>query len=236
LGIAAAAMISATPAWTQEPEPAPVRTVVAIDPGHGGDDPGAYWAAGPAEKVMVLELAKDLQKMLQKNPDWEVVLTRSRDQRETMLERQEFCNRKQARVLVSLHMVAPAAGRTQVAYFYYGHFVRDEPLAALAAKEAAAGVHVIPWDLAQNPMLKSSRKLGEALSLAWDAAGLDPAGTKASLQAAPLRLLTGVRCPAVVVEISGADTVKTASLSTAAYRLKAASALAAGLESFLGRR
>src|SRR6185295_3764709 len=61
----------------QDVAPAPSRLVV-LDPGHGGNDPGATGISGILEKTITLDLAKRVATVLASN-SLEVVLTRDRD-------------------------------------------------------------------------------------------------------------------------------------------------------------
>jgi len=69
---------SPPPLWSPDREG--VRDmVVIIDPGHGGDDPGAVGPTGLEEKDVALSLALSLARELSDNPEIEVRLTRDRD-------------------------------------------------------------------------------------------------------------------------------------------------------------
>ena len=48
----------------QQPENGPRLRAIALDPGHGGEDPGALGAGGSKEKTAVLEVARRLEKKL----------------------------------------------------------------------------------------------------------------------------------------------------------------------------
>ena len=61
------------------PIASPSDYLVVIDPGHGGDDPGAIGAKGTQEKSVVLKIAKRLARMVNLEPGMRALLTRSRD-------------------------------------------------------------------------------------------------------------------------------------------------------------
>ena len=52
---------------------------IVLDPGHGGEDPGAVGRAGNHEKTVVLAIAKKLRALLEKEPNMRVVMTREAD-------------------------------------------------------------------------------------------------------------------------------------------------------------
>lgn len=102
--------VSARPPGARPPEPSkpeprvplrPVHTVV-IDPGHGGDDPGAVGVAGIREKAVTLELARELAGRL-RDRGFQVFLTRERDQTLSLEARTAFAEGKGADVFVSIH-------------------------------------------------------------------------------------------------------------------------------------
>lgn len=82
--------------------------VVALDPGHGGKDPG-HEGSGYQEKTLVLLLAKKVRLLLQE-AGLKVVLTRSSDVYVDLDKRVELAERGRADVLVSLHYNGAGAG------------------------------------------------------------------------------------------------------------------------------
>lgn len=76
---------------------------IVIDPGHGGKDPGAIGRAGTYEKYIVLEIAKELKKQLQRNLNANVVLTRDRDRFIPLRQRTKFANEMGGKLFVSIH-------------------------------------------------------------------------------------------------------------------------------------
>jgi len=77
--------------------------LICIDPGHGGADSGAYFAAlNLSESDINLDVAYRLAALL-RSAGASVVMTRTSDQGLTEAERAAFCNRMQATILVSVH-------------------------------------------------------------------------------------------------------------------------------------
>lgn len=85
-----------------DPPPGPPYTVV-IDPGHGGHDPGATGASGDFEREFTLTLALKVFELLQEEPMFEPLLTRSDDTHVELEDRAAFANEWEADVLVSIH-------------------------------------------------------------------------------------------------------------------------------------
>ncbi|RJQ32412.1 MAG: N-acetylmuramoyl-L-alanine amidase [Peptococcaceae bacterium] len=79
--------------------------VIAIDPGHGGDDPGAIGPTGLKEKEVTMDVAKRTASLLQERGA-KVILTRSGDEYVGLHERTEKANRAGAAIFISIHMNA----------------------------------------------------------------------------------------------------------------------------------
>ena len=76
---------------------------VVLDPGHGGEDPGAVGPAGTHEKTVVLQIAKRLKDMLSQDPNVRVVLTRDGDYFVPLGVRVKKARAVNADLFVSIH-------------------------------------------------------------------------------------------------------------------------------------
>lgn len=85
------------PAWRRD------GVVVAIDPGHGGDDVGAIGASGSHEKNVVMAVARELKVLIDQQPGMRAVLTRDGDYYLGLRERMELARAKRADLFVSIH-------------------------------------------------------------------------------------------------------------------------------------
>lgn len=85
--------------------------VVVIDPGHGGQDPGAVGAARTREKDIVLAISKVLQRSFNKQPGFEAKLTRNHDVFIPLRERLTIARRHKADIFIAIH--ADAAYKNQ---------------------------------------------------------------------------------------------------------------------------
>lgn len=81
----------------------PRDIIVAIDAGHGGEDPGALGARGTREKDVVMAIAHRLQDMLHREPGFKPVMIRTGDYYLSLRERVEKARRAQADLFVSIH-------------------------------------------------------------------------------------------------------------------------------------
>lgn len=77
--------------------------IVAVDPGHGGHDPGAIGQKGTREKDVTLGIAKELAREINKDKHMRAYLTRSGDYYVGLDRRSEIARQKKADLLVSLH-------------------------------------------------------------------------------------------------------------------------------------
>ena len=77
--------------------------IVALDPGHGGEDPGAVGPAGTREKDVVLQIALQLRDQLNALPNLRVMMTRDADFFVPLHERVRKARRVQADLFVSIH-------------------------------------------------------------------------------------------------------------------------------------
>ena len=114
--LAAAPVAAPTPApipQAQMQTPAPLSpqaqgkidrlVVVAIDPGHGGEDPGAVGPSGLREKDVVLSVALQLRDRINALPNMRAMLTRDADFFVPLQERVHKARRVQADLFVSIH-------------------------------------------------------------------------------------------------------------------------------------
>jgi len=77
--------------------------VVAIDAGHGGEDPGAIGKHGTKEKDIVLGMARRLARLVRKQPGMRAVLIRNGDYYINLKQRTRMARRYRADIFISLH-------------------------------------------------------------------------------------------------------------------------------------
>ncbi|MDB5933407.1 MAG: N-acetylmuramoyl-L-alanine amidase [Massilia sp.] len=178
----AIAIVKPEPPAQQRPEPRQPKVArlitIALDPGHGGEDPGAIGASGSREKDIVLAIAKRLKFKLEELPNVRVMLTRDADFFVPLGVRVEKARKVQADLFVSLHadaFVEPSARGSSV-------FVLSEKGASstaarwLANKEnladsigginlggASAQLASVLFDLSTTAQINDSLKLGKAV-------------------------------------------------------------------------
>lgn len=77
--------------------------IVAIDAGHGGNDPGSIGRAGTYEKHITLSIAKYLEKLVNDEPGMRAVMTRNGDYYVALNKRPEIARKSKADLLISIH-------------------------------------------------------------------------------------------------------------------------------------
>ncbi|MEO5327017.1 MAG: N-acetylmuramoyl-L-alanine amidase [Magnetococcus sp. THC-1_WYH] len=120
----------------------PTETIIMVDPGHGGIDPGAVGREGTLEKDITLAVARRLFQKLNGYQNCKVVLTRNEDRFLTLKQRVALARRARADLFLSLHADAyrdPAVHGASVFCLTDGvQYDLDEKDRLLAQRENAA--------------------------------------------------------------------------------------------------
>jgi N-acetylmuramoyl-L-alanine amidase len=211
---------------------------VVIDAGHGGHDPGAQ-ANGLVESELTLDVALRLQKLLEKQPGIEVVMTRDSDVFIPLQERTAIANREGADLFLSIHANASRSSSARGIETYFLNFAKNPEAEAVAARENAGSgqsMHSLPdivKAIALNNKVNESRDFAEMVQrsmvrrLSAKSKQLKDLGVKQ----APFVVLIGASMPSVLAEISFVTHKQEGSLlKTSSYRQQIAQAL---LESIL---
>ncbi len=86
--------------------------IIVIDAGHGGNDYGAVGQKNVREKDVSLAIAKELAKLIRKDKQFKVIMTRDRDKTMTLEERAKIANQSACDLFISIH--ANASPKTHV--------------------------------------------------------------------------------------------------------------------------
>jgi N-acetylmuramoyl-L-alanine amidase len=92
--------------------------IVAIDAGHGGEDPGALGPGRLREKDVVLEIARELHRLFEAEPGFAPTLIRSGDYYVSLKGRRDLARRRNADIFVSIHADAFRDARARGASVY----------------------------------------------------------------------------------------------------------------------
>jgi N-acetylmuramoyl-L-alanine amidase len=231
----------------QVPDIARLVTVV-IDPGHGGEDPGAVGRGGSLEKNVTLEIARRLKAKIDATPNMRALLTRDGDYFIPLQQRVAKARRVKADLFVSVHadaFVKPTARGSSV-------FVLSENGASstaarwLADRENAAdligGVNLgvkdphlarTLLDLSQTATLNDSLKLGKAVL--GEIGGINTLH-KGHVEQAGFAVLKAPDIPSILVEtafISNPEEEKR--LTDDGYQDQMAAALLTGMKRYFAQ-
>ena len=220
------------------------KFIVAIDPGHGGEDPGAIGYHRLQEADVVLSIAKKLKAQLDDVPGVSAVLTRDGDYFVPLRKRIDIARRYQADLFISIHCNASrdrGATGTEV-YFLSLTGATDESARSLAEKENAADlVGGIPpetgddllsilFDLRQNDTIRRSSEVAEIL---LDDVAADTRLVTRGVKQAGFVVLKAPEIPSVLVETAFITNPREAAiLKDAQFQAKFAEHLAQGVLSF----
>lgn len=117
------------------------KPMIAIDPGHGGVDPGTTGVSGVREKYIVLAHARELRRQLLATGRYRVAMTRNRDVFVRLRDRIAKSRQTGADIFISLHADSLRNRRVRGGSIYtLSEKASDTEAGALAAKENKADV------------------------------------------------------------------------------------------------
>ena len=223
-----------------------VRRIV-IDPGHGGDDPGATGLFGLIEKELTLDIGRRFARKLNARPGYEAVLTRDRDYFLSLGDRQLFARKKGGDLFISLHANSAGSQRANgfEIFFLSLRGATNKMSRELADKENAADlvggvppeaeeeVLSILFDFLQEEGMKKSEVLAEELYGAFrDQKEME----LRNVRQAGFAVLKSLEIPAVLVEVGFLSNRNDAGhLKNEDFREKVAGNLLEGIENYYSR-
>jgi len=123
------------------------KIVIAIDPGHGGIDPGAIGASGVYEKNITMAAAQQLKAKLEATGRYRAVLTRTRDTSLVLRQRIDIARHAPADIFISLHADSIRDKSVRgLSVYTLSEKASDSEAAALADRENKADL-IIGMDL-----------------------------------------------------------------------------------------
>lgn len=219
--------------------PLGVRRIV-LDPGHGGDQPGARGPLGLVEKEVALDLALRLNDLLQ-DAGFEVVLTRDKDEEVSLAERAQMANEAGGDLFVSIHLNWISNRRVRGVETYFLGSTDDPYLTELAAKEnresglSMSDLRPLLDDIYLDVRHDKSKQLADSVQRALfrSLSEINPELSDRGIKTAPFIVLAKTEMPAILAEVSCLSNQREAELLTRPlYRQFIAEALFAGLEAY----
>ncbi len=232
-----------------KPLPQTTRMItIALDPGHGGEDPGAIGRGGSREKDVVLAIAHRLKRKIEEQPNMRVMLTRDADYFVPLHVRVQKARKVQADLFVSIHadaFVEPTARGASV-------FALSEKGASstaarwLARKENAAdligGVNIqtkdrqlasVLLDLSTTAQISDSLKLGKAVLN--EIGGINRLH-KGAVEQAGFAVLKAPDIPSILIETAFiSNPEEEAKLTDNAYQEQMATAILNGIRKYFAK-
>ena len=116
------------------------KKIVMLDPGHGGQDPGAISRSGKYEKDLTLKMAKETKVLLEK-AGYKVVMTRDKDYYVTLRGRIEKAHKANADLFISIHADSAASSSAKgLSVYTISEKASDKEAAALAESANKADI------------------------------------------------------------------------------------------------
>ncbi len=227
-------------------QPAKLRDVIiAIDAGHGGDDPGAKGPSGVYEKNVVLKIAKNLAEVINKERGMRAVLIRKGDYYIKLRNRIEKAREYKADLFISIHADAfrdPKVRGSSV-YVLSKKGASSEAAKWLAEKENSSdligGVSLedkddlvasVLLDLSQTASLEASIDIADRILK-----GLRKVGKvhKRNVQSAPFAVLKSPDIPSILIEMAFiSNPIEEKKLTNLKHRKKMSNAILIGLKGY----
>ena len=223
--------------------------VIAIDPGHGGEDPGASGPGGLREKTVVLQIARRLESQLAAIPGFKPVLVRTGDYYVSLKNRRDRARASQADLFVSIHADAfiqksangasvyalSNSGTTSDAAKYLADSENSADLiGGVELSEIDPNLALTLTDMSMDGNLDTSRQLG---ALILEQIGGVARLHKKKVEAAGFAVLRSPDVPSLLIETGFiSNPGEAARLATPAYQDKLARAIRRGIQSWFARQ
>ncbi|VAW98802.1 N-acetylmuramoyl-L-alanine amidase [hydrothermal vent metagenome] len=223
----------------------PRDVIIAIDAGHGGDDPGAIGYRGTKEKKIVLQVAKKLARKINRQKGMKAVLIRKGDYYVGLGKRVELARQDQADLFISLHADAfrTKKAKGSSVYVLSDNGASSEAAGWLANKEnnsdLIGGVSLgdkddllklVLVDMVKNSTLEDSHRV--AKQVLRKLKGVNSLH-KRHVEKAGFRVLKAPDMPSILIEMAFISNPKEESrLRSGRYQTKISKAILRGVQSY----
>ena len=223
--------------------------IIVIDPGHGGEDPGAVGRRRTLEKDLVLSISKRLARLINEQSGMRAQLTRNRDYYVSLRKRIEIAVREKADLFVSIHADAARRRSAKGASVYIlsdkgatseiaRQLARRENASDLAGgvqlKKQEASVREMMLDMEIDWKIKESRDFASAVLKALGEVG--PLHSR-QIHQAGFVVLKAVEIPAILVETGFiTNDQEEQKLQSTRHQERLAAAMFAGIKEYCRRQ
>ncbi|MFC6519281.1 N-acetylmuramoyl-L-alanine amidase [Undibacterium arcticum] len=245
----------ADPKLEPKPEPKSDRVpqvtrmiTIALDPGHGGEDPGAIGKSGSREKDVVLAIAKRLKAKIEQQPNMRVMLTRDADFFVPLNVRVQKARKVQADLFMSIHADAfvESTARGSSVFVLSEKGASSTAARWLANKENSAdqigGVNFkgqdrqltsVLLDLSTTAQINDSMKLGKAVL--GEIGGINKLH-RGAVEQAGFAVLKAPDIPSILIETAFiSNPEEEAKLTDDAYQDQMAEAVMKGIKRYFAK-
>lgn len=219
--------------------------IVAIDAGHGGEDPGAIGPTGVREKVVALAIAEKLKARLDERPGFKGLLVRTGDYYIPHLERPGKARQHRADLFVSIHadafkdrrvkgssvfVLSRRRASSEAAKYLANRANNSDLVGGVSLSDKDATLAAVLLDLSQGASMDVSKGVGANVLEALAEVGPTH---KDYVESAPFAVLTAPDIPSILVETGYiSNPTEEKRLKSAKWQRRIASAIADGIEEF----
>src|SRR5262245_3729847 len=223
----------------------PRDVVIAIDAGHGGDDPGATGASGAREKDITLSVARALKKQIDKTPGMSAVLTRDADYFIPLEKRYAKARDEKADLFVSIHadafktsdargssvwVLSPRGATNEAARWLADRENRADLVGGVSLDDKDDTLAAVLLDLSQGATMGASNAVAEQVLTALRKIGPTHRGY---VERANFVVLRSPDVPSILVETAFiTNPTEEAKLKNPDHREKLASAILDGVNGY----
>ncbi len=222
---------------------------IAIDPGHGGQDPGAIGQNGAREKDVVLAISKELARQINASPGLKAYLTRDTDVFIPLNKRAKLARAAKADMFISIHanaaenhsadgssvfVLSLKGASSQRARWLANKENSSDLVGGVRLEQTNSTLASVLLDLTQSGQLKASEEAAEEIL-----GGLMQVGNihKRQVERANFAVLRTSDMPAMLVETAFiSNTAQERQLQDPAFQRKIAGAVIDGINSFFTRQ
>ncbi len=221
------------------------NVVVMIDAGHGGDDPGSVGASGTYEKVITLAVARELKRVIDKEPGMSAMLTRDSDFFIPLDERYQKAREAKADLFVSIHadafskseargssvwVLSPRGATSQAARWLADSENRADLVGGVSLDRRDDTLAAVLLDLSQGATMEASNAIAVQVHAAMGRVGPTH---KNYVERANFIVLRSPDVPSILVETAFiSNPAEERRLKTPAERTKLADAILDGVRNY----
>jgi N-acetylmuramoyl-L-alanine amidase len=221
--------------------------VIMIDPGHGGEDPGAHGLHKTKEKDIVLQIGRRLKALIDKQPNMRAYMTRNEDVFIPLKVRVAKARKQRADLFVSIHADAftsraargssvfalSTKGATSAAARFLAQTQNESDLIGGVSKSGDRYLDHTMFDMVQRQTISDSLKFGkEVLTRIGKINHLH----KNSVDQAGFAVLKAPDIPSILVETAFiSNPAEERKLRTARYQQQLAEAILSGIKAYFSK-